>query len=479
MIAASRRRLPGVPSADETFRLHLRMARRASLAKRLMRGSVLALVASLIALFAGAEIAAHLAACGVGFLAGLALPVPGTRGAALADIRAVAGLSYETALDQLEHGAAGGEADPYGFRSAVVDRARLSVRDLRPTSPPAWWLPALAVALALVLFAALERPFAVGGRGGGATGGPSGGSEAPFVPGSDPQTAVEEPEAERPEPEPERAGEPADAGGQERDDAADSAAPAPPTEFGDAAPLSRFLDSLRERPPESQPPEPGQGGGQRAGRESGALGDPADAAGDRGAQTDGEPQRAELRSGEPAEGDSQEAGQVEGQEQGDQGAGADSSGQEQGGAGEEEGVQGAEGEDGEEAAGGASEEGGEGQAPVANGGAEPDEALGGAGADGADGQASEFQDAGGAGAAGGPESAAGVADAGQAPPEFLEGVLEAGPENPAGTVRLPGSDEVALPPGRSVTEYQSAAEEALTEGDLPLSYQEIIRRYFR
>jgi len=61
----------------------------------------------------------------------------------------------------------------------------------------------------------------------------------------------------------------------------------------------------------------------------------------------------------------------------------------------------------------------------------------------------------------------------------LPGVLQDGPENPAGTVRLPGDTEVFLPPGRAVTEYQTAAEEALSEGDLPLAYQEVIRRYFR
>ncbi len=74
---------------------------------------------------------------------------------------------------------------------------------------------------------------------------------------------------------------------------------------------------------------------------------------------------------------------------------------------------------------------------------------------------------------------AGVADGEGTEPDLLPGVLQFGPENPAGVVRLPGEEEVALPPGRSPADYRSAAEEALTEGDLPLAYQEVIRRYFR
>src|SRR5690606_650850 len=131
------------------------------------------------------------------------LPVPGSQDAALAEIRAVAGLSYETALDLLERAAVPGaeagfppsESDPYGFRSAVIDRARLTVNDIRPASPPAWWLPALAVALALVLFGALERPFAGGPGGSGAAGGPSGGANGPAAPGE-----VQESEPDEPEP---------------------------------------------------------------------------------------------------------------------------------------------------------------------------------------------------------------------------------------------------------------------------------------
>src|SRR5690606_21323550 len=61
-------------------------------------------------------------------------------------IRGRAGLSYETALDVMASGA----DDEFGLRSAVVERARLAVRDVRPEPPPARWLPALGVAPGLV-----------------------------------------------------------------------------------------------------------------------------------------------------------------------------------------------------------------------------------------------------------------------------------------------------------------------------------------
>src|SRR5690606_17613449 len=87
-------------------------------------------------------------------------------------------------------------------------------------------------------------------------------------------------------------------------------------------------------------------------------------------------------------------------------------------------------------------------------------------------------DAEAAGAGPGAESEAGVAVGRPGALDVLPGVLQPGPENPAGTVRLPGDTEAFLPPGRGVTEYRPAAEEALPEGGLPLAYQEVIRRYF-
>ena len=63
--------------------------------------------------------------------------------------------------------------------------------------------------------------------------------------------------------------------------------------------------------------------------------------------------------------------------------------------------------------------------------------------------------------------------------DFLEGILGPGLENRAGTIQLPGSAEVDLPGGRSAGDYARAVERAITEGSIPVDYQEIIRNYFR
>lgn len=497
MIAASRRRRPGVAGADESFRLHLRMARLSNWSKRLMRGSLLALLASVVALFAGLEWLPHLIVCLAGFGLGLALPVPGAQRAALAEIRDAVGLSYETALGLIEQAAnttdapllaatgaapaASGSAaaetslsDPYGFRSAVIDRARLSVVDVRPQSPPAWWLPALAVALALLLVGLLENPAGAGRLGG--AGGPDGGGVS--APAAGAEETGEEPEEEVAaplEPEAGRAQEPQGAGGQGEEQAADSPAVAPPAEGNDsAAPLSRFLDSLRERPEDQGGADAGQPEAGQAAEPSGAEPErePGGQPGERGS----EPQRTEIGSspdGQPSEAEAQ----------GDQGEGEGESG----GVGEAENSEagadgqqpGAEDEQGQAGAGEQEAPGEQGEAPVGQAGEQLEEGESGLQGGGADGENSESMEGGGAGEAGGIDQAAGVAEGEESQAEFLQGVLEDGPESPAGTVRLPGDDQVTLPAGRSVSDYQNAAEDAITEGDIPLSYQEIIRRYFQ
>src|SRR5690606_41582016 len=89
----------------------------------------------------------------------------------------------------------GREQDEYGLRAAVVDRAGLAVRDVRPEPAPAWWLPALAVALGLVLFS-LAGPLA--GRGGTFTGGPAQPGGQPPAAATPAPGAGEEPEAPSP-----------------------------------------------------------------------------------------------------------------------------------------------------------------------------------------------------------------------------------------------------------------------------------------
>lgn len=469
MIAASRRRRQG---REDAFRLHLELAGRAAWSVRLRRGAVGALVASLAALLLRAGATEHLAACVVGFAAGVAIPVRGVVAEALGSIRRRAGLSYETALGLLDSEA----EDEFGLHGSVVERARLAVRDVRPEQAPAWWLPALAVALGLTLFS-LGGPL-LGPRGtagnGGASGGPAAGP--PEVPAAAQQDRQDE-DVTPPEDAPGRAAEEPDSQQRDEDDSAEGQGATPPSgDVGGDAPLSRFLDSLRERP--SSPPDQDQAGapgnpGQQPPRAEGPT-SPGDERGDA--------QRVDLdrqtSSGDGEAGTDPQQEQAEGQSEGEPDGGDQGDGEDQQG-------QPGSGESGDDPGQGQPQAGdqpdGEGGA-MPDAGGEPGESQGdsqSAGLTPDDGSAEDALEAVGAGAGGGNETDAGVAQAQGGDPELLPGVLQDGPENPAGTVRLPGDAEVSLPPGRAPVDYQAAAEEALTEGDLPLEYQEIIRQYFQ
>lgn len=483
MIAPSRRRRPGVESTEDAFRLHLKLARRSGLGRRLVRASLAALVGSVIALLIGVGLTTHAIVIAVSFSVGFALPVPGLRQRALAEIRSYVGMSYETALDLLGEtgswrekpaGSSAGvrsAADPFGFRSAVIDRARHAIADVRPTAAPGWWLPALVVALALLLVSGFDLGGGAGGAGPtGIAAPPPGSSVVPIderddlpadgdliAPQDEAPGRAEEPEGDRET-------------STDEDQGADRNAAEPAEGAGDGAPMSRFLDSLRERPPEP-------GGGNQPGQDQAGQGAPntqPPGQGQPGGGREGEPERVEMpadpeaRAGDDSQaaagddGDGQEGGEDvpvasengDGDSQGESSPGADSNGQAPG--------------DRQTADNQPAEGGGEGEQGLEQGGA--------ADGEGSDDPASE----GTAGLGGGPESAAGVADGQAERPEFLRGVLEAGPESPAGAVRLPGQTDVTLPlGGPSPADYAAAAEEALAEGDLPLSYQDIIRRYFR
>ena len=482
MIAASRRRRPGVRSVDETFRLHDRLASRSSWSVRLFRGSIAALAGSVLALLVGASVTVHAAILVVGFLVGVALPVLGQRQKALEEIRSRVGLSYETALDVLREGGENGTrgevdeapspTDPYGFRAAVVDRARLAAADVKPPATPAWWLPALAVAAALILVSSLDLIESPGRSGLGGNGGGTGPTAAPVEDLTDQEGDTDS--LTPPDEAPGRAEEP-EAGAEDRqDDEGESGNNAPPPVDGDGddAPMSRFLDSLRERPPDA-------GGGQQ-GQDQSSQGQPDEETsgqGQPGAGRDGEPERVDLPGGAPDQDSSepQTAGEAGDDESGEEGAAAVAAGEsEDEGDGDTSGEQ-----EGGDAPGQTPGDSQEAENELAEGGGDGEPGLeAGSAADGESGDDPAGQAAAGAGA--GPESAAGVADGEAEQPEFLQGVLGDGPESPAGAVRLPGQTDVTLPPGApSTSDYAAAAEEALSEGDLPLSYQEIIRRYFR
>lgn len=430
------------------LRSHERFARRASAARRLARGSGLALVVSAAAWLAGLPLPLHAAAVALALAAGLLLPTRRAREGALAWISRQGGLAYETAL---EHPAPEAADDPYGLRGALLERAVAAEQRLEPPESPAWWLPLLALALGLLLLPA------VGLRGGpGPAGLPPVGPPGAASPPASEERREDAGEVEEvgTEPSPERARGPDGAPSDATEGTAEATGDAgPPT---DREALDRFVDNLRRRPPEVETPVTET---RSPGRTAPAPTTPPE----EGPERTGDPEEGrtgEGRPGEDGEGDEARPG------------GEDRPGEEEGaqdGQGEQEGdAQGAEpdpaGGDAATREGAAPEPGTGG--PDGPGDERPDEEQEGPG--------------GGAGARGTADGLAGRLDA---PPageaEALRGRLGVGPETPGGAIRLPGEADGPLPRGEAGAAYRRELERAVTEGRIPVEYQEIIRNYFR
>lgn len=457
MIHPSRRQRVSERSDAEVFSLHKRMARREALHRRLVRGSVGALLAAVVALALALPLWQQVACLAAGFLAGAFVPVRGQLERAMGRIRRQAGLSYETALER------GEVEDAFGMAAAVRQRARLATRDVREPNRPPWWLPALAAAVALLLL-----PLA------GLTGPNPPGAVSP-TPTAPPATTPDQATPPPPEAVPPPAVPPARSESSSPPSPSDAEDASASGDAGEAAgldnqeTLSRFLQDLRERPPESSSPPD-------------EAGDPTQDQGNDGAQ-DANPnvqgRRAADPRAEPAtQSEGETAGEAAGQEDGDARAGEGEGSEptqaaERSEGGGEAGTQASEPttEDGEQEQGSLGEQASGEASEGAEGDAEGGEQPGRAGMD--EGLSAGNQPGEGSTA----EGAALLAPRSQ--PEFLEGVLRPGPESSGGSIRLPGSTDVELPPGASAEGYRRAAEQALTEGNIPLEYQEIIRRYFR
>lgn len=431
-----------------TFELHRQLAGAEAWHRRITVASLAALVGSAAAWLVGPPLGWHVTAVVVAFLAGLAWPVPDTTTRALGWIAGRAGLAYETALTV---GSATGQTetgDPYGFRQALGDRARASTARVQPPRRQHWWIAVLAVALGLLLLPAAQLVGPAAGTNG--VGGPPE-TTAPVSPepeADEPLVDLEEPE------EFERGAEP-------RDNAGDSQSPADgdlaPGASGDQEPLSRVLDNLRERDNpfrsveapqeegtpaapvsqqrEDEPPQDADGAQQRSrGQEPGE------------AEEGQEPGAAAEGTGEPGEGDEQ-SDEGRSEEGPDEGEG-------EGTPGPTAGDENAPEREGDTPAGG--QEPGDGEGEL-----DPDASSG-------IGQGPSA-----------PRPTDGLEEGPGQQPEFLPGQLERGPENPGGSVLLPGEGDIDVPDELRQREYRRAVEEAVTDGQVPLEYQEIIRNYFR
>jgi hypothetical protein len=436
-----------------TAPIHIRTARRRERDRRATRAAVLAAGVSVAAWLLGVAALPHALLVLTAAVVGAAWPVRSGEEAALRWVGERVGLAYETALES------GDRDDPYGLRDAVRVQGRLVVRDLAPPSEPAWWLPAALFAATLWAWGAL-------------VGAPWSG--APFA--TDPGGAVPPaapPPAGAP---PLESPVPADLPDEPPDSAA---ADAPPREGGDEGEggagdggeggegvaserdaLERFVENLREREPEPED----AAGEPEAGAGEAARGEETDEPGDPNAPDPG------------GEGDPSDRRRGEGEE----------AGEDREADGDQNGAMDDETESGEEGEAGAEGGEAEGEAPGEEGGApsdgegSPESAPGDGENDGAAG-VDPGEEGGEGGLGPGVEGEAGEPLGGEgATPEALPSIIGPGPETPVGGVQLPGSEgDGVLPSGAAGAAYQRAVEEALTDGDVPVPYQEVIRRYFQ
>lgn len=470
MIRRSRRRTP-TPTPDEALNVHVGMARARHWQRRLWLASACACAGSLLLWLAGTGLFVHLAGLVAAFGIGLALPVRSSLDWALGWVSRH-GLSYPTALELSQ---AGNADDPYGFYAAVAKRASAQAARLEPPRLQPWWLPLLVTALVLALLPV--NPF--GMRGGfSGTGSPNQNQR-----GADPTESA----AEALNPEDPAQADPPDTAANLPADTPETGA-APPTlenlsapggaaaegETGapsDAEALDRFLETLRDRPPQNEEANREQTNpfrGAAPSQRPGESGEPREA---QNGEQSGEGETAQ--NGEGQRGEPREAQDGPG-EQGEQGEG-DEAGEPAEGQGDEAAQGQAGQEDGEAAA--------EGDAQEAQPGDAEGRAAQQAGAPGnEDGRPEAGESGEGAGDSPGspPLGDGNRLEPSNQDPEQLQGRLNNGPSNLAGTVRLPGTQQTAAPSGGSTSAGFSRAEErAITEGRIPVEYQDIIRNYFR
>jgi hypothetical protein len=437
--------------SDSDFTVHLQLARTQALNRRLNRAAVLLLLAALLTWLFKVPLALQLPVVLAVGAAAFAWPVRGVQAWSRNWIRAYAGLAYETAL-QLEEA----PRDSFGLRVTVRAHARTAMARMERPQYQSWWLAGVVLAALVLLLPALQfnSPWNLT-----ASPRPSPGSSAPPAAALQDEEAADaaaEQEAEGTDEAdlPEPSGRREAAGPDGAQGAIDPAAGA----GDDKAVLDRFLDNLRPRPPEQDVQQVEAASTQPLGAQAGAP-----PAGEAEAQEDA----TQQAGGQP------EAGS----EPGDTAENAAAANDENGGHSTAETEAAAASEEGEEQPGGASagdDATEQGQDPQAGDSAMAegdtlDEGGNGAGSGGG------TDDSAGAGSSG--EPTPGLSAAGEA--EFLEGQLSGAAANPAGSVRLPPFSDVELPQGSSTTEFTRAAERAVTEGQVPLEYQEIIRNYFR
>ena len=535
MIRASKRQRDKL-TADGQLEQHLHLAKQFFWQRQLLHCSLTAFAASVLAYLFAAPLLWHAALVAVGFVAGFLWMNRDGLTRALRYIEDGIGLSYSTALehaasppddvrDASQTDASQTQADvsqtdasqaqtdvsqtdasltdqAQGIRASlyqsVLQRAHYRIRRLDAPKLQPWWLPLLALALSLLILPDINLP-GINRRNA---------DMRDPVAAARPLASSSEEGANQPAPRqdanPQPAGDrsPADsssAATEDGDDATSARDDAPPASESDT--LSRFVDNLGEGGSSPTNSESNNANPENEGREPQTGGQATPRAGDQEfRQVPPDDRSRDAQSGEtpPASGDGQQRSQnsQDGEQQGESGQGETGEGQQRVNSGEspDDSPQGeSQAESGDPQAGdqvgdnenpqagtqsqpqsspnAPPDEAGEGQTSSAQSGDEqgagenPEEALG--------------EPSNGAGSQGGFGQGEGEELSNMSDPEQLEGTLEQGTINTGGQVRLPGDDDVTLPGGSAPAEYQQGVERALSEGRIPVEYQEILRSYFR
>jgi hypothetical protein len=489
-----RRKTPKTkPDPETLLRLHERLASQRLWFFRLFIASSIALVVSFILWLTSVPLTWRLLSLALGFVAGLFVQ-RSMKTWALAWIRDRAGLSYETALEQSIQ--KDNQKDDFGFSDSLKERAVEEASRLTLPTYQAWWLPMLALALGLAFLPLIPS---ITNLPSPLTTQPT----APTLPETANQTAntVEPSQTSQPVAEPPPDGQapsqsPGETDTSQLSDAAGSSATSNNAQTTDEQALDRFLENLRqnEQAQEQGPDVDLSSVMQPSGNRSGQPSDEDRASRPRSEQTNpfsqtGEGESSEGQQGqqgasenEGEEGQDEQAREGQGQEDGEQQDAAqleeDAAAQNTEASREGSGEQGGGQQDQEEQGQREQDQGEQGQEGSGNDGLTAEQGLEQLGSE----QSDSGQNAQGAGSLPGAatEGTTEVTGSSQQNPDFLPGQVGAGPNNVAGTARLPGeTEQLSFPEGSAPTSFSRAEEEALTEGRIPLEYQEVIRNYFR
>lgn len=469
---------------EKLLRLHERLASQRLWFFRLLFASGSALVVSFILWTLRVPLIWHLSGIALGFMAALFIQ-RSMRSWALAWIRERAGLSYETALEQEQK-------DDFGFSESVRERATEEASRLTLPKYQAWWLPMLAVALGLAFLPLIPS---ITNLPTSLTTQPTPTTVPEVI--SQPANSVEPPQPQttsQPVAQPPQEGQaPSQDTGETDTSQLDGATGSSASSSGnnqsaDAQALDRFLENLRqnEQPREQAPDVDLSSVMQPSSNRSWQPSDEDRASRPRSEQQNPFEQAGQNQTGEAQQGQQQQAPEDAAQNGDESQQGQNAQAQQS----ESQTDQGQTGTEGESAQG--AEQGfedaqqqGEGQQAQGEQGQEGagENGMNAEGQSAQEGRSDSGQNAEGAGSLPGTPTAGQSTEAvgsSQQNPDFLPGQLSEGPNNIAGTARLPGeTSETVFPEGSAPSSFSRAEEEALTEGRIPLEYQEVIRNYFR